>query len=328
MSKDLWDWTYSHIPFRQGGYTLDLDSSVMTRYGKQQGAKKGYNPKKPGRPSHRPLFAFLAEARIIANLWLRSGNTADVSGVNHFLAETLAKIPKHIEIKAIRADSGFHDQKFFAWLEKRLMKYAVAVRMDRRIQKKIAAAVGWVQIDEHREITEINYQALNWDKPRRMVVVRELIRPGKDNRGKMLFYLPDYTFSAVLTNMEDEPVEVWRFYNHRADAENRIKEFRDDFGASGFCLNSFYGTEAAMRLIALLFNIIALFKKTILKDPRPTLKNIRYHILIVGAVLGARARKKVLKISASGKLKDHLKSLLNRLDNYHQSQLQCSWVEE
>jgi hypothetical protein len=44
--------------------TLDLDSSVMTRYGEQEGAKAGYNPKKPGRASHHPLIAFMAEMRM------------------------------------------------------------------------------------------------------------------------------------------------------------------------------------------------------------------------------------------------------------------------
>jgi len=29
--------------------TLDLDSTVMTRYGQQEGAARGYNPRKPGR---------------------------------------------------------------------------------------------------------------------------------------------------------------------------------------------------------------------------------------------------------------------------------------
>ena len=34
--------------------TLDLDSTVMTRYGRQEGAARGYNPAKPGRLSHIP----------------------------------------------------------------------------------------------------------------------------------------------------------------------------------------------------------------------------------------------------------------------------------
>ena len=31
-----------------GSITIDLDSTVITRYGEQEGASKGYNPKKPG----------------------------------------------------------------------------------------------------------------------------------------------------------------------------------------------------------------------------------------------------------------------------------------
>ncbi len=57
------------------GHTLDLDSTVFCRYGEQQGSLKGYNPKKPGRPSHHPLVGFLAEARRLLWATLRSGNT-------------------------------------------------------------------------------------------------------------------------------------------------------------------------------------------------------------------------------------------------------------
>ena len=32
------------------GQTLDLDSTILRRYGEQEGSLKGYNPKKPGRP--------------------------------------------------------------------------------------------------------------------------------------------------------------------------------------------------------------------------------------------------------------------------------------
>jgi hypothetical protein len=33
----------------------DWDSSINVRYGKQEDAACGYNPQKPGRPSHHPL---------------------------------------------------------------------------------------------------------------------------------------------------------------------------------------------------------------------------------------------------------------------------------
>src|SRR5438876_12452854 len=62
------------LPEREGGYSLDLDSTVFERYGRQEGALKGPNPRKHGRPSHHPLLAVLAEAHFILHGWLRSGN--------------------------------------------------------------------------------------------------------------------------------------------------------------------------------------------------------------------------------------------------------------
>jgi len=52
---------------------LNLDSTVLTRYGKQQGARKGYNPKKKGRASHHPLLAFV-DSGYVVNLWNRPGD--------------------------------------------------------------------------------------------------------------------------------------------------------------------------------------------------------------------------------------------------------------
>jgi len=40
--------------------TLDLDSTVITRAGTQQGSAKGYNPLRRGRNSHHPLIAFVS----------------------------------------------------------------------------------------------------------------------------------------------------------------------------------------------------------------------------------------------------------------------------
>ncbi|WP_187647223.1 hypothetical protein [Nitrosophilus labii] len=48
--------------------TIDLDSTVITRYGNQEGAKVGYNPKKPGRPSHHPLIVFIEQTKMVERL--------------------------------------------------------------------------------------------------------------------------------------------------------------------------------------------------------------------------------------------------------------------
>jgi len=69
--------------------TLDVDSTVLTRWGGQiEGAAKGYNPKNKGRASHHPLLAFVADWRLVANFWLRSGNTASSNNFESFIEST------------------------------------------------------------------------------------------------------------------------------------------------------------------------------------------------------------------------------------------------
>jgi hypothetical protein len=80
----LYQWFFKNLQFNN--FTLDVDSTVHTRYGTQQGAKKGYNPKKPGRLSHHPLMAFVSECKMVANFWfpayvnITDGKTADNKG--------------------------------------------------------------------------------------------------------------------------------------------------------------------------------------------------------------------------------------------------------
>lgn len=44
------------------GFSLDLDSTIFQRAGRQEGAAKGYNLRRPGRRSRHPLLVVLAEA--------------------------------------------------------------------------------------------------------------------------------------------------------------------------------------------------------------------------------------------------------------------------
>jgi hypothetical protein len=50
-------WLQNHLdycttPLLSEPWVLDMDSTVKTLYGHQEGAEVGYNPHKPGRPSH------------------------------------------------------------------------------------------------------------------------------------------------------------------------------------------------------------------------------------------------------------------------------------
>jgi len=62
--RGLYKWFFS-LPYFNN-FTLDLDSTVISRYGQQEGAKRGYNPHKPGHNPHHPILAFVADCRMVA----------------------------------------------------------------------------------------------------------------------------------------------------------------------------------------------------------------------------------------------------------------------
>jgi hypothetical protein len=313
LSEVLWQFVVARLRAVSLGAVLDLDSTVFERYGRQEGSLKGHNPRKHGRPSHHPLLAMLAEAKVVLHAWLRSGNSGTARGVKAFLAETLAKLPKEFRLYGLRADSGFFVTDFLEELETRALPYAIAVRMNRFVQRTVVGIRQWSAFAPGLYVAEVPYQALGWKSPRRLVVVREEIRERPEAKGRRLIDVPGYTFHALVTTLELSPVDAWHFYNGRADSENRFKELKEDFGADGFCLQSFDGTEAAFRLICFLFNLIADFKREVTRDESPRLMTLRSQVLVVGAILGADGRKVVLRLGLRGRWRERFAALLERI---------------
>jgi hypothetical protein len=302
----------AHLPRRREGYTLDLDSSVFERYGTQEGALKGYNPKKRGRPSHHPLFAVLAEARCIAHVWLRSGNTGAARGATAFLAEVRALLPAHLAPTLVRADSGFFDEAFLLALEAAQLPYIVAARFTNPLQ----AAVYRLALRPFApglEVAELPYQALRWRTARRLIVVREELARRPAARGRELFHAPGYRFHAVVTTLPAPPEDVWHTYNGRADTENRLKELKHSFGADGFCSRRFWATEAALRAICLLYNLVEAFQGALTAPVRRTLSTLRITVFACGAILGRVGRQAVLRLSRTTAWQERFLSQLHRL---------------
>jgi len=302
----------ARLPHRALGYTLDLDSSVFERYGTQEGALKGYNPKKRGRPSHHPLFAVVAEARCIAHLWLRSGNTGAARGASAFLAEVQALLPGHLTLRLVRADSGFFDEAFLLALEAARLPYIVAARFTNPLQAAVYRLT-FRPFAPGLEVAELTYQALRWTQARRLIVVREELRRRPAARGRELFYAPGYRFHAVVTTLAASPEAIWRTYNGRADTENRLKELKHGFGADGFCSQRFWATEAALRAICLLYNLIEAFQGALAAPVRRTLSTLRVTVFACGAILGRDGRQAVLRLSRTTAWQQWFLAQLQRL---------------
>ena len=87
--------------------TLDTDTTVHTLYGRQMGARKGYNPKNKGKKSYQPILTFLAETHEYVWGELRNGDRPDGKQIARHLHSVIAALPQGIEQIFARADSGF-----------------------------------------------------------------------------------------------------------------------------------------------------------------------------------------------------------------------------
>ena len=138
-------------------------------------------------------------------------------------------------------------------------------------------------------------------------------------RGRELFHAPGYRFHAVVTTLSAAPEDVWRTYNDRADTENRLKKLQYGFGANGFCSRRFWATEAALRAICLLYNLVEAFQGALGAPARRTLSTLRVTVFACGAILGRDGRQPVLRLSRTAPWQQwflaHLRRLLTWVPN-------------
>ena len=301
--SNLYRWFFDNLKF--DNFTLDIDSSVITRYGEQEGAKKGYNKHKPGRKSQHPIIAFVSEIEMVANFWLRSGDAHTANNFKAFLEETLSFFGRK-KIGLLRLDSGFYDKNIFDYLEQQdvAIDYIVAVPMYVSIQRKIAAQKTWLHIKEGIEIAEFEYKAQDWVKGRRMIVVRQKIAKHPKAVGKQLslfeddYELNDYRYTCYITTLKLSAADIWRLYRGRANCENRIKELKYDYGLDKMNQDGFDGTEACLLLMTIAYNFMSLFKQIIINEKvRNRLSTIRYKMLAIPAYIEQHSNKVIVKMA-------------------------------
>jgi hypothetical protein len=317
--QHLYQWFFQNLHF--DNYTLDFDSTVLTRYGEQQGSKKGYNPQKRGRKSHHPLMAFIPDCRMIANFWLRSGDSHTTNNFLGFLEDTLNKLQGK-KVGLIRADSGFYSDAIMEYLEtQRPTSYIIAAKFYRPVQEVLLRQKGWLKLDEGLEIAETFYQADSWKAPRRLILVRQEIEKRPKAAGKQLRLFADeifyqkYRYSCFVTNIELSPKMVYDLYRNRADAENRIKEVKYDFGVGRFNTHNFWATEATLNFVMLAYNLMSLFRQALLGGvTSPFLKTIRYKVFAMGGYLIKKGNSRILKLSLSMKRRNWFSGLWSSTD--------------
>ena len=273
--------------------------------------------KKPGRNSHHPLMAFVADVRMTVNFYLRSGNAYTTNNFYNFLENTFERLEGKT-IGLLRADSGFYDKKIFEYLENRLkpVNYIIAAKFYRPLKLAIAREKTYLRLDDAIEISDTMYQSPDWENPRRMIIARQEINTRPKATGKQLRLFgeeevyKDYRYSCFITNLRLSAKMIWDAYRNRADAENWIKELKEDFGADSFNVEDFFATESALNFVMMGYNLMSLFRQAILNTKtRPQLKTLRYRVFAIGAYITKNGNDRILKLSLAMKRRSWFEGL-------------------
>lgn len=188
---------------------VDMDSTVCTLYGEQEGAMKGYNPKQRGKKSYHPLFCF--ENRSGTSLFgrLRCGNAGAATGAFEYLTAFFSQYPRTDYSVRFRADAGFYEKKIIALLSKNTTEFAIVADMTKPLRTlvvglKYAPAHG---TDTRYSFAETTYQPSSWTEPYRYCVIRKKLEPEESDQAT-LFTVNAYRYSSIVTNLTMTPSNV------------------------------------------------------------------------------------------------------------------------
>jgi len=234
---------------------VDIDTTVKTVYGHQQGARKGHNPKHRGKQGLRPILAFIEETREYLTGKLRPGTTVTGAEAAAFITDIENHLPGCVQEVLLRADG-----EFLSWQS---VKAALEAGFDFIIGNKHCTPVFdsdlWYQPLKRKQI-EYNsciYQPGGWGRPCRFVAMRilkEQKQPANQPQQAVLFEDDKYTYRIFCTNLAGKAHQVIAQYDKRADVENLVGEAKRE-GLDMVPSAKFKNNYAFLQIVMLAYNI-------------------------------------------------------------------------
>jgi hypothetical protein len=285
---------FVHLPAHRSRLTFDLDSTVVTVFGHQQGATLGYNRRHPGKRCYQPLFCAEASSADLWGVRLRPGASDSGPGVVELFRDCWNNLPADIREVRVRADAGFYSGDFFDELEDHGVRYAVVAKIFPPL-RRVLDGLSYQPGNAAWEMAELEHKIQAWPEPRKHVVARTLVR---DDDSDTLFTLGRYKYRCWATNLPLTPSGVWHFYDGRAGIEVRIRELRNDFALAHFPTSSFAANAVYLEIIRFAYNLVTAFQRLCLPPDWQsfTLGKLRQKLFLLPGELTRPSNRPVLRL--------------------------------
>lgn len=280
--------------------TIDIDSSVINVEGHQEGATKGYNPKKLGNRCYNIQFAFCDELKAYVTGFVRSGNAYTANGAAELIKEIVATLKTSDLELFFRMDSGYFDEEIIETIESLGCKYLIKAKAYATLVSQVPASSAIFHKGINgRETAELLTKLDKWKEKRRFVVSR-VLKPENERAQLCLLEGSEYDYFFFVTNTDLESEAAVLFYEKRGNAENYIKEAKYDMSVGHLLLKSFWANEAVFQMMMLAYNLFLIFKFDYLdaSEYRQQIKTFRLKYVFLAAKIIKTARSVIMKLSS------------------------------
>ena len=251
-------------------WVLDVDTTAKPLYGHQEYAVKGFDPQKPGRPSHTYHTYMMANLRLVLNVDVKGGDQSHSTHSLPGLMTLLTQLSAVARPVFVRGDMGWGRDTVMQDLENIHQDYLFKIRKSPNVVKLIQQHHGrgqWVPMQPGWEAKEAPLQLQGWQNERRVIIVRRQLKTDtilgleSDHNGLSQASWLDgaenikaFEYSVLVTSLQQDLPALFQHYRDRADCENNFDELKNQWGWSGFTTQDVKSCRLMARTIALIYN--------------------------------------------------------------------------
>ena len=326
-------------------WILDIDTTVKPLYGHQEGAVVGFNPRKPGRPSHVYHTYLMANTRLVLDVEVQAGNRTASKYSRPGLFAFLDSLDRSLWPEFLRGDCGFGNEDTIRESEERGLPYLFKLRQTRKVRRlleKMFTEGEWEPAGGGYEGVEAKLKLTGWTRERRVIILRREIRDevamkNVSNGQQELMFIETletvrtYEYVVLVTSLRDGILSIAQHYRDRADAENAFDELKNQWGWNGFTTKDLKRCRIMARNVALIYNWWSLFVR--LAVPHKHAEAITSRPLLLHAVAKqtSHAGQTHLTITSThakaSSVQRILRSLVSFFRSVRKSAEQLNWQE-
>lgn len=250
-------------------WMLDADTTVKLLYGHQAGAEIGYNPTKPGRPSHTLHTYWIGNLRLVLDVEVQGGKAGAAKHSLPRLRLLIERLSPEERPALVRGDNAFGNEGVMSEMEEIGQRYLFKLRQTAGVKRLIERQWqqgDWQAVGQGFDAVEGELRLAGWSRSRRVVVLRRRVKDslaaetGGEGQQQALHFIDSsdkaklWEYAVLVTNTDHTLEAMGQLYRDRADCENGFDELKNQWGWGGYTTHDLERCNLSARAVALIYN--------------------------------------------------------------------------